>query len=173
MKLHNVATALSALMALSIGTPAAAGTVPIDYSLSISGNGQVIPFGTMILDYDGSAYSLESLLLTLPKKSSIVTSYVTLAPVSGTSDYCLYTFSACSVVAEENSLYVVFDPSLISQTSTLYVYSTTNLATESLSVIIQRAASVPEPATWTIMLLGLGAIGSAVRRKRTPLLARG
>lgn len=32
--------------------------------------------------------------------------------------------------------------------------------------------AVPEPATWTMMLVGFGAIGFAARRQRRPLLAR-
>jgi phospholipase/lecithinase/hemolysin len=34
------------------------------------------------------------------------------------------------------------------------------------------AAPVPEPGTWALMLLGFGAIGLALRRKRAPELAR-
>ena len=33
-------------------------------------------------------------------------------------------------------------------------------------------AAVPEPATWAMMLLGMGAIGFSMRRRRTPLLAQ-
>jgi len=32
--------------------------------------------------------------------------------------------------------------------------------------------AVPEPATWAMMLLGFGAIGFAMRRRRTPVLAQ-
>jgi len=35
-----------------------------------------------------------------------------------------------------------------------------------------RPGGVPEPATWAMMLLGFGGIGFAMRRKRTPVLAR-
>src|SRR6185437_1769459 len=117
MKIRIGASALVAAAALSIAAPAVAGNVPIDYTILVSGNGMTVPVGTMVLDYDGTSYTLESLLLTLPKKSAIVTSYVTLAPVPGTSDYCLYTFSSCGIVPEENSLYVIFDPSLTTQDS--------------------------------------------------------
>jgi hypothetical protein len=34
------------------------------------------------------------------------------------------------------------------------------------------AAAVPEPATWGLMLLGFGAIGLAMRRRRRPVLAQ-
>jgi hypothetical protein len=36
-----------------------------------------------------------------------------------------------------------------------------------------QSASVPEPATWAMMLLGFGAIGFAMRRNRKPLLHLG
>lgn len=34
------------------------------------------------------------------------------------------------------------------------------------------AAAVPEPATWALMLLGFVGIGTAMRRRRSPLLAQ-
>jgi hypothetical protein len=101
MKLRVNATALVAAATLSLGAPAAAATVPIDYTLSASQNGITVTFGTMILDYDGSAFSLESLVLSVPKRTTVVTSDVTLSPVPGSSDYCLYTFLTCSIVPEK------------------------------------------------------------------------
>lgn len=35
-------------------------------------------------------------------------------------------------------------------------------------VFSTATAAVPEPATWAMMLLGLGAVGCALRRSRTP-----
>ena len=35
-----------------------------------------------------------------------------------------------------------------------------------------QAASVPEPATWAMMLFGFGAIGWQLRRRRAPILAQ-
>lgn len=168
MRLHIGAMALATAMALSNASPARAVSIPIDYTISASAGGKTFALGTLTLDYDGSAYTLESLFLTLPDKSSFVTSYVTLSPVPGTSDYCLYSLTTCSVVPEKNSLYVIFDPSLTSQTDTLYGYSTKELVTQSLSVTIQQAA-VPEPATWAMMFLGFAVLGVSMqfRRRRT------
>lgn len=166
MRVRILAAALTAAAALPISTPAAAGSVPVDYTLSVTGNGQTVTLGTLVLNYDGSTYSLDSLDLTIKGKSAIVTSDVTLSPVLGTDDYCLYTFSSCSVVSEENSLYFIFDPSLVSQTTTLYGYSTKDLATESLPLTIEQAA-VPEPGTWALMLLGFGLIGAVTRAHRS------
>jgi hypothetical protein len=33
---------------------------------------------------------------------------------------------------------------------------------------ISEVAAVPEPASWTVMMAGFGAIGMAVRRRRQP-----
>lgn len=167
MRLHILAGALASAAALSISPAASAATVPIDYTLSVTDKGLTINFGTMILDYDGSSYMLESLVLSVPKRTTVVTSDVTLAPVSGTSDYCIYSFSSCGVVPEKDSIYFIFDPSLNSQTSTVYGYSTTDQTTKSFVMNITR--SVPEAATWALMLLGFGAIGIATRMTRIPV----
>jgi hypothetical protein len=35
-----------------------------------------------------------------------------------------------------------------------------------------NVAAVPEPATWAMMLLGFGAMGLVIRRRRQPVLAQ-
>jgi hypothetical protein len=40
------------------------------------------------------------------------------------------------------------------------------------SITIRQANAVPEPATWAMMLLGFGAVGFAMRRRRAPILAQ-
>jgi hypothetical protein len=35
-----------------------------------------------------------------------------------------------------------------------------------------RPAAVPEPATWAMLLVGFGAVGFAMRRRRAPILAQ-
>jgi hypothetical protein len=40
------------------------------------------------------------------------------------------------------------------------------------SIIITPPGGVPEPGTWAMMLLGFGAAGFALRRRRTPRLAQ-
>ena len=40
------------------------------------------------------------------------------------------------------------------------------------SVVMTVASNVPEPATWAMMLLGFGAIGWQMRRRRAPILAQ-
>jgi hypothetical protein len=38
-----------------------------------------------------------------------------------------------------------------------------------LGVRLDTAAAVPEPATWAMMIIGFGAVGSAMRRRRTAI----
>jgi hypothetical protein len=40
------------------------------------------------------------------------------------------------------------------------------------SITIRQANAVPEPATWAMMLVGFGAVGFAMRRRRAPVLAQ-
>jgi hypothetical protein len=173
MRLHIIATALATVTALSIATPAPAGTVPIDYTISASVHGMSGTIGTMTLDYNGSLYSLQSLILTDPKTGvSYDESSLTLAPVSGTNDYCLYSLAACGIVTEKDSFYVIFDPSLTLQTVTGYEYDFPKSEITEASLTIQQVAAVPEPATWALMLMGFGAIGASMRwRRRRPVPA--
>jgi hypothetical protein len=49
---------------------------------------------------------------------------------------------------------------------------TLNVNGFSSGVIIPPGTEVPEPATWAMMLLGFGAIGYSIRRRRKPVLAQ-
>jgi hypothetical protein len=37
---------------------------------------------------------------------------------------------------------------------------------------VQTVPAIPEPATWAMMLLGFGATGLMIRRRRRPVLAQ-
>jgi len=47
-----------------------------------------------------------------------------------------------------------------------------NSGAGSLGGSITIRSAVPEPATWAMMLLGFGAVGFAMRRRRAPILAQ-
>jgi hypothetical protein len=63
--------------------------------------------------------------------------------------------------ADERTQFYLFN--FTSPTSQLY------LNTQGYSAAVVIPGSVPEPATWAMMLLGFGAIGFAVRRRRSSL----
>lgn len=48
---------------------------------------------------------------------------------------------------------------------------TINLGSSSTVRLYQTTAAVPEPGTWAMMLVGFGAIGAGMRRKRAPILS--
>lgn len=70
----------------------------------------------------------------------------------------------------------LFDPNTASVLSTSnFIYSVPSLGffqtfnTRATAVTLPAAAPVPEPATWAMLLVGFGAIGFAMRRKRAPV----
>jgi len=141
-----------------------AGNVSIDYSISVSANGATVPLGTMVLDYDGSSYSLESLLVTLPKKSAIVTSDMTLVRGSGHNRLLPVHILRVQHRAAEKFALHNFRP-VAHDTEHHALHILTGQRRYSLSAAIERAA-LPEPASWALMLMGLGSIGTWMRRRR-------
>ena len=64
-----------------------------------------------------------------------------------------------------------FTTSLAGLTGQYYLYSVTaangvNPGLSELSFEGDLVAAVPEPATWALMILGFGIVGSALRRRR-------
>ena len=77
--------------------------------------------------------------------------YVSGTPLSATATYAGQTFASLGI------------------TPGIYTYSTDR---DSIILDIGDApASVPEPATWAMMLVGFAGVGGAMRRKRTAVLA--
>ena len=54
----------------------------------------------------------------------------------------------------------------------IFLNSVTFATSQAAFEIDEVAAAVPEPATWAIMLLGFGMIGSALRRRRVTAKVR-
>lgn len=162
MKSTIIPAALLALAALG-ASPAAAATA-IDYTLSGAGS------GTMTLDYDGSVYSLDALNLTLGT-ATFTAADALLGPSSPPLDILRTTdfFGGCIVTPSTNGFCFSFDPSLASQSVTVD-WSNTALADvqHGSLTITQVAGAVPEPASWAMLLLGLGAAGVVLRRRRGP-----
>jgi hypothetical protein len=67
----------------------------------------------------------------------------------------------------------ILNPILLSAGShTITVGGTLNGTVGSYVGNFNVAAAVPEPATWAMMLLGFGAMGMVIRRRRKPVLAQ-
>ena len=68
------------------------------------------------------------------------------------------------------------DPSVVLSAGmhTIYVNGNVvgNSGDGSYSGVINLSSAVPEPATWGMMLLGFGAVGFAMRRRRQPVLTQ-
>ena len=159
MKKHILAAAF-ATSTFAIAVPAEA-TI-INYSVNGSAG-----TGSFSLDLTGGVYTLDTVSLTFGTASFNI-SNTQLANLG--SNYCLGTASAsgCFVDGSTNSFGMTLDPSLTSQTAGYSIWADGNggLTGSRNTIITQVAAAVPEPATWAMMLLGFGAIGFALRRRK-------
>ena len=75
------------------------------------------------------------------------------------------------VFSNTDDYFFLFNAASLSQTASLLQYA--NAGTQGIFggdlSITQVAAGVPEPGTWAMMLLGFGAIGVALRRRKAAL----
>jgi PEP-CTERM motif-containing protein len=161
MKMRILSGALAAAAALSIATPASA-TVPIDYTFS----GDVT--GTLELNFDSSqpfssAYTLSSYSLT--------TNGVTFTPTDLSLSFYTGSLYALAGGNLQGTLLIDCDPALTSQTAELGTFQPfigdpprpgDPVGLDNITI----TQAVPEPATWAMMLLGFGAIGFAMRRRK-------
>jgi hypothetical protein len=149
--------------ALGVCGPAQAATT---VSYQFLGGG----FGTMTLDYDSGAdlYSLNTLDFGMITGAHFTAFNSSL--VEGTNPYSLYgDIQGLTVRADTftEDFRIDFDPHLSTQTVDLY-YSQLGspLELHGYIVINQVAGAVPEASTWSLMLLGFGGMGLALRRRR-------
>lgn len=164
--MRHIALAFAAAAALSITAPASASIVLQNYSIgSVSGT---VTSGTFSLNFDNVAntYTLNSLSLSVNGTSyttantGIITTATGLT-LGGTLN------GVNGILIGTNDFFVSFDPTLSAQTRQLIFDSLSleSFAIDSVSITQGAAAGVPEPASWTMMLLGFGAIGFAIRRR--------
>jgi hypothetical protein len=57
-------------------------------------------------------------------------------------------------------------------TATAGIFTLTTQGNGQVQTTFSASTAVPEPATWALMLLGFGAIGVSMRRRRRPALAQ-
>lgn len=141
-----------------------------------SSNGYVVGSGVEILNVAGDqAITMDissNAILVSFYRTSTWTNYAfngwTLSDkVNGLNDITGVTFSSASNWSS-------FDPSRISFTSNSITVNWAGLSftpDTTLLLNVSFASSVPEPAAWIMMLLGFGATGYALRRRRRSILS--
>lgn len=162
----RIALALAAASAISLSVPAAAAVTLTGYTVS----GPSPANGSFTLQYDDVAqvYTLIALDFTVGtthfdiSNSGIEQFSLTDVELGGNPDGV--TGLQTSLNLDDFAL--EFDPTRASQTQDFfYLFGGTN---EIPNVPVTITASVPEPASWAMMLLGFGAIAFALRRRRIP-----
>ena len=151
----------AAAAAISLSAPAAA--TAVNYNFGGAGS------GFMALNLTGGTYALDTLSLTLGT-ATFNAAGSTLTP--GSPYFLGGNLNGDTVVVSNtNDYFFLFDPASSSQTASLLQYA--NVGTPGVLggnlTITQVAAAVPEPASWALMLLGFGAIGVAMRRRKAAL----
>lgn len=138
-------------------TLAATGNIFAPTAISTGGTGQVntifgqpttyfVDRGTVTFG-PGMQYAAFNALTTIP--SSNGNNFFGLRATSGTDVFFGYAFTTNNILNG-----VVFN----------------NVAGQAITASVNLPAAVPEPGTWAMMLLGFGAIGFAMRRRRQTLL---
>lgn len=168
--MRRVALGLAAATALSITAAAEAAVVTTDYTFTSSAGS-----GTFSIDFDNvsQSYSLSAFDFLLGSTSfdTSNTGILTLgSPPSVVGAQLGGTVSGVNVLDgtgtnDDFSFAVIFaaNPTIISM---VYQLAGTQGTFFSDVTISEVPSAVPEPATWAMMLIGLGAIGLATRRRR-------
>ena len=178
MNKRILTTALAATAALSLAFPAQA-SVTIQ-NFTVAGD---IGSGTFSLAFDNvtSTYSLSALNFTVVGASTIFdTSNSGVVVNSGSPNvleiggtvYGVGNFSG-EIANPVDDFAFEFDPRLVSQSGQLnYLsYAIGNPPTPggiAYSRVPETITQLPEPSTWAMFLFGFGAMGIAIRRRKSP-----
>lgn len=162
--------------ALAMGSAATA-TVTIDSSTMNTGGPTIIGDTTRI-DYNDTGLTdpfTETLTFTNTEAGQYVISLVTnFASVNFTSAILTGPSGPLALTSQIDNgtleRWTTPETGLLAGQYTLTIMGNTGRDTQIGGHIDIQA--VPEPATWAMMLLGFGAVGFAMRRRRTPVLAQ-
>jgi hypothetical protein len=162
--------AVAAAAALSLAAPAQAAITIENFTVT----GPVVS-GTFALAFDDStsAYSLSALNITLAGSSVAFdtsnSGVISLADIGrpnfleigGLANGGVYSIGQAGLPPADDFAFE-FDPSIVSQSAGLS-YDTNGIINQANSVTI---SAVPEASTWAMMLIGFGAIGWQLRRRK-------
>jgi len=159
------ALAIAAVTALSITTPAAASITTTNYTLSGAGS------GTMSIDFDDVALttSLSALNFTLTGGSTTF-DLLNAGYASGLLGGNVSGVDVVSSFAGEDDFFTFLSLSspLGAHFTSYFIAGNQGISEGTLTVALAppNTPGVPEPTTWAMMLLGFGAIGLTIRRRR-------
>ena len=146
---------------LGVASPASAAITISNYDVT-SGSSTIGNF-SLAFDDSTSTYRLDDLAFEI-EGTAYDEAGVVLEPIFGDLlvSLCTGPFASGCITGFDFRL----DPLEASQTSDLR-YWTVLIPAEKTILITQRAAaSVPEPGTWLMILVGFAAVGAAMRRQR-------
>jgi len=162
-----VASAANATITLDTCSMVCTGPTQLDGSTTTIGYSEAglsTPTFTESLTFTDTLTAFDSVTLDTSSRSVNFTSAY-LTPDGGVTQYALtllYSFGSLESWG--------LDDTLLGPGTYELVINGNNSGTGSLAGTVTIQTAVPEPATWAMMLLGFGAVGFAMRRKRKPAL---
>lgn len=195
MSIRKAALGLAAMMTVSAGGSALAGTYDFSYSFAGDGSGHSITgsftgtgtindltnIGNIHMSLDGSSlpgpfyawsYAPGSMGPNCGSSSCFVESGAVVSGDSSLSNFVLSSSNTQAGLAASNYFYVIQPWSNGSQTiADQYAYGGNpqtyiNLYNGQYDAANFSLVSVPEPATWAMLMLGVGGLGASLRRSR-------
>ncbi|HEV2593823.1 MAG TPA: cistern family PEP-CTERM protein [Sphingomicrobium sp.] len=144
------------------------------YTFSTASNANLVGFG-----FDAAANAAAITAASEPSSDAMKIARNVIFPGSQTVDVCVYSGNNCSAAnGQGKSFNGTFTLTFASGAPIVldnFVgrYASIGISGQSGELAgVPRTPPVPEPATWAMMLLGMGAISVAMRRRRKPSIAQ-